>query len=35
LTDAEFNRIQEMLENMSAEWLSDSQRWVIWKEDSD
>ena len=35
LTDAEFNRIQGMLENMGVEWLSDSQRWVIWKEDSD
>ena len=32
LTDAEFNRIQGMLENMGVEWLSDSQRWVIWKE---
>jgi len=35
LTDAEFNRIQEMLENMGVEWLSDSQRWVIWKEAED
>ena len=35
LTDAEFNRIHGTLENMGAEWLSDSQRWVIWKEVSD
>ena len=35
LTDDDFNRIHRTLDDMGAEWLSDSERWVIWKEASD
>jgi len=35
LTDDDFNRIHRTLDNMGAEWLSDSKRWVIWKEAGD
>ncbi len=32
LTDDDYKRIDETLVSMGAEWLDDSQRWVIWKE---
>ncbi len=32
LAGDDYNRVNETLGSMGAEWLDDSQRWVIWKE---
>ncbi len=32
LAGDDYNRVSETLASMGAEWLDDSQRWVIWKE---
>jgi len=32
LAGDDYNRVNETLASMGAEWLDDSQRWVIWKE---
>jgi len=32
MSDEDYNRIHATLSEMGAEWLEDTQRWVIWKE---
>lgn len=35
LTDEDYNRVNETLDDMGAEWLEETQRWVIWREVED
>ncbi|MBU0846621.1 hypothetical protein KKH23_05475, partial [Patescibacteria group bacterium] len=35
MNDEDYNRIHATLNDMGAEWLDETQRWVIWKEAED